>query len=66
MIKEIDDIDIVISNLLSQNLKVKRIEDDLNTKTNNILDEVVDNKIEQKTLPLALRKRLMYQRVLSA
>lgn len=66
MAEDTNDIDMIISNLLSQSSKIKRMDNTFEKRSGNILDEVVANQIEEKSLPLALRKRLMYQRVLSA
>lgn len=66
MAEDTNDIDMIISNLLSQSSKIKRMDNTFAKRSGSILDEVVANQIEEKSLPLALRKRLMYQRVLSA
>lgn len=61
IIESTDDLDLIISKLFSNvTTVVKRVSDVESNITN-----MIDDMIQQATLPLALRKRLMYQRALS-
>lgn len=41
---------------------VKRNNGGLNSRSDSALSNLIENKIQTQTLPLALRKRLLYQR----
>lgn len=61
------DLDIIMANwFLKETPVVKRESASMNSRTNSALANLIDEKIQTKTLPLALRKRLMYQRAVQA
>lgn len=51
-----DDLDLIISNLYKESRPVKRAEQAVQKSMS-----MIDLNIESKTLPLALRKRLMFE-----
>ena len=61
IIESADDLDLIISKLFSDVTTVVRRVSDVESNITNMIDDM----IQQATLPLALRKRLMYQRALS-
>ena len=61
IIESTDDLDLIISKLFSDVTTVVRRVSDVELNITNMFDDM----IQQATLPLALRKRLMYQRALS-
>ncbi len=61
IIESTDDLDLIISKLFSDVTTVVRRVSDVESNITNMIDDM----IQQATLPLALRKRLMYQRALS-
>lgn len=52
--KNQEDLDLIISNLF-------KFED----KRESVLNKMIDDRIQTKALPLALRKRLLYERALA-
>lgn len=61
--KDFGDIDVIISRLFSDECSVvKREKSNLQACSDSALVNLIDYKIQTKSLPLALRKRLMYQR----
>lgn len=61
------DLDIIMANwFLEETPVVKREIASLEARTDSALADLIDEKIQTKSLPLALRKRLMYQRAIQA
>ena len=61
------DLDIIMANwFLEETPVVKRETALLEARTDSALAYLIDEKIQTKSLPLALRKRLMYQRAIQA
>lgn len=65
--KKQKDLDLIMANLfLEETPVVKRESASINSRTDSALANLIDEKIQTKALPLALRKRLMYQRAIQA
>ena len=66
-----DDLDLIIQKLFDDDNLIefqvtRRDIKPIETRGESALTELIENKIQTKALPLALRKRLMYERALSA
>lgn len=62
-----DQLDLIMANLFSSDNLIefptsRRGNRDIENSTESVFADVISKKIEQKGLPLALRKRLMYER----
>lgn len=65
--KKQKDLDLIMANLFMEEAPVvKRESASINSRTDSALANLIDEKIQTKALPLALRKRLMYQRAMQA
>ena len=62
-----DDLDLIIADLFLESNNILTIPtritfSNIDLRVESTLDEIIETKIQTKGLPLALRKRLMYQR----
>lgn len=61
------DLDLIMANLfLEESPVVRRETSSIDSRTDSALAKLIDEKIQTKALPLALRKRLLYQRAVQA
>lgn len=57
---------VLIFNLDESNQKTARARSTIEARANSILSDIIKQRNETKALPLALRKRLMYQKAVGA
>ena len=55
-----------VKNLCSPiNQRTRRMEDSIDSRMQSTLSDIIENKIKQKPLPLAMRKRLLYEQAVA-